>query len=475
MLTSRTHVLGLANFKPFGRSDLSRSSLPPEVPSGEQQLRAFPASSRSRWRQDALQAQPQILQRTTGKGGCGPFLSEFLRCITWNIRGLVGSVFSRQRNREFKLKDLKRLFDTNNIICLQEVHGKDEFLQAIQVLAPRFQLFGTFLLDNENAGGSAFCIHRDLLPEEAIVSHVITCQGRDHLVNTQSGRRNLVIVNVDFEPELTLWHLRGRLRLIHPHWLAYRSGVGIILGDFNICDPEEGRFNVWNQSFTDGDPGKTVVFHSFFPHVLEVAQSDYTRRDATSIGVIRTLSRIDRISIRDIHCYSHVFENLEKKTIPSDHAAVRLVIQKPSNRGHQRKRIPSWMSKHPIFCFISQHFYDDHRFSPDLFCALAECKVLLHKAENMTKRELSRQTPDCIGAKLLITSTALRAFRNRHLGTLMRCCEAWKLVEDCFDSVSISRDSAKLLLALLVKTLKHVRLRSQTSLGRKQKKDTALA
>ena len=54
----------------------------------------------------------------------------------------------------------------------------------------------------------------------------------------------------------------------------------------------------------------------------------------------------------------------------------------------------------------------------------------------MTKRELSMQTPDCIEAKLLITSTALRAYRNRHLGTLMRCCEAWNPVEDCFDTFS---------------------------------------
>ena len=56
----------------------------------------------------------------------------------------------------------------------------------------------------------------------------------------------------------------------------------------------EGRFNVWNQSFTDGAPGKTAVFHFFFPHVLEVAQSDYTRTDSTALGVIRTLSKIDR-------------------------------------------------------------------------------------------------------------------------------------------------------------------------------------
>ena len=116
---------------------------------------------------------------------------------------LVGSVFSRQRKRESKLIYLKRLFDTI-IICLQGVHGKDEFLQAIQVFAPRFRLFGTFLPDNDNAGGSAICIHRNLLPLNALVTYVVTCEGCDHLVNIRSGRHNLVIVNVHFEPEGTL-------------------------------------------------------------------------------------------------------------------------------------------------------------------------------------------------------------------------------------------------------------------------------
>ena len=51
---------------------------------------------------------------------------------------------------------------------------------------------------------------------------------------------------------------------------------------------------------------------------------------------------------RDFRCSSHVVENFGKETIPSDHAAVRLVIQKPTHRGDQNKRIPSWMSKHPI-------------------------------------------------------------------------------------------------------------------------------
>ena len=90
----------------------------------------------------------------------------------------------------------------------------------------------------------------------------------------------------------------------------------------------------------------------------------------------------------------------------------------------------------PCLGSFLRQLHNDHRFFPNPFCALAELKVLLHEAKKITKRELSKQTPDCTGTKILITSTALRAYRNRHLGTLMRCREAWKLVEDCFDTSS---------------------------------------
>ena len=83
-----------------------------------------------------------------------------------------------------------------------------------------------------------------------------------------------------------------------------------------------------------------------------------------------------------------------------------------------------------------KRLHDDHRYSADPLGALAEFNAVLEKANKQTVRELSRKTPDCIGRKLLIASTALRAYRNRHLGTLMRCCEAWKPVANCFDPMS---------------------------------------
>ena len=35
---------------------------------------------------------------------------------------------------------------------------------------------------------------------------------------------------------------------------------------------------------TDGDMGKAALFHSLFPHVLEIAQPDFAGRDSSVIG-----------------------------------------------------------------------------------------------------------------------------------------------------------------------------------------------
>ena len=170
-------------------------------------------------------------------------------------------------------------------------------------------------------------------------------------------------------------------------------------------------------------PEKDCNLSFLFPHVFETAQPDNTRRDSSFVRIILTLSRIDRIftnlpvaEVRVFHCNSHVFENLGNRTIPSDHAAVCMVIHKLPFRGQQGKSVPSCMSKHPVFCSILKLLYDGHQYSADPFGALAEptrlahsrsSKLFLKKAKKkQTVRELSRKTPDSLGAKLLTASTA---------------------------------------------------------------------
>ena len=110
---------------------------------------------------------------------------------------------------------------------------------------------------------------------------------------------------------------------------------------------------------------------------------------------------------------------------------------------------------------------------------LQSLNVLPNKAKKLTSRELSRKTPDSIGEKLSFASTALRAYRNKHLGTLMRCCEAWKPIEDCFDPVSfecIDFQRLSQIIASLTRENLEAREAEVTNLPWTQtEKDSALA
>ena len=108
-----------------------------EDPRGEHPGDALPVSPHSRWRRDALQP-PQVQQCSVDWNTCVNFPSGGLRSVTWNTGGLLGSVTSSQNCREHKHNCFRRLIENSNIIFLQEVHGKNEFLQTIQVCAPRF-------------------------------------------------------------------------------------------------------------------------------------------------------------------------------------------------------------------------------------------------------------------------------------------------------------------------------------------------
>ena len=96
------------------------------------------------------------------------------------------------------------------------------------------------------------------------------------------------------------------------------------------------------------------------------------------------------------------------------------------------------MSKQPVFSSFLKRLHDGQQYPAEPFGALADFKTVIEKARR-TVRELSRRTPNSQGAKLLTASTALRANRNRHLGILLRCYEAWESVGTCFDPISFER------------------------------------
>ena len=74
--------------------------------------------------------------------------------------------------------------------------------------------------------------------------------------------------------------------------------------------------------------GRLPFFRSFFPHVLEIAVT-------VQYALYPELTQHLSISLW--------LKHLGERSIPSDHAAVRVVMQQPANRCNQGKRIPSWL------------------------------------------------------------------------------------------------------------------------------------
>ena len=79
---------------------------------------------------------------------------------------------------------------------------------------------------------------------------------------------------------------------------------------------------------------------------------------------------------------------------------------------------------------------NEHAYPEDAFLALTDYRMPVLKARVRARSHLLLATPTTHGTELLFAATALRACRDRHFGTLIRCCEAWNLVGQCFDSVS---------------------------------------
>ena len=97
-------------------------------------------------------------------------------------------------------------------ICPEKTHGKDEFLQAVQVLHTQFLMFGTFVTGNVEAGGSAF---RKIVYFIMQLSHTRSlAKGVTIWVRLQSGESVLVVIKTQFGPDLILRNFREKIRRI---------------------------------------------------------------------------------------------------------------------------------------------------------------------------------------------------------------------------------------------------------------------
>ena len=143
---------------------------------------------------------------------------------------------------------------------------------------------------------------------------------------------------------------------------------------------------------------KPLFFHSLSLRVLEIAQPDKNLERLLSQWGYSHLSRIDRAFIslpmheaRDFHWYSHVLGSGEK--IHTERSCSCTCCHSWTDSGHQRKRIPSWMSRHPVVCPTLKQIKDDYQHPDDPLGVLADFYIILEKGRNAyCSRALTKDT-----------------------------------------------------------------------------------
>ena len=163
------------------------------------------------------------------------FLMAVFDVLHWNTRGLIGSPSSSYISRNRSITSSADLPKTTTSYAFKKYLGRTSFIMFFKCshhvsnssLVRLYQTMQTQVVQ-------PYAFNKDLLPDDVVVTHVVTCQGRDHVVNILSRCQSLVIINVHFEPDLTLRSLRERLRLLTPHWPRCPEDIGSDYGVTSI-------------------------------------------------------------------------------------------------------------------------------------------------------------------------------------------------------------------------------------------------
>ena len=351
----------------------------------------------------------------------------------------LGSAASNQRPRENKLRYHKRIAEKSDIVCLQETHGRIEHLLNIDTVLDRalWLKFGTFTTVNVNSGGSVILARTDTFGLVTMIEQEETFPGRDHLVRIWQVGDSCTVINLHYQPEGTLQELRRRLRAAAALWPTHPDGAGNLVGDFNICDPAEGRLNSRNQTFSDGDASRAAALLAVFRRSVEIAESFAIRKDVRRDDSIHTSSRIDRVfvnlpiaELRDFPpCHLATSVRTFGETTPSTRHPALIAFSSISRLLSYVIFHPAiWrrLTQQPLFISALDEKHRNMMYDVDPFIAL-------DKFKDVAFRACTQSQPTTLGAQLLVACTALRAFRNGLTATVKECCESWGPVARCID------------------------------------------
>ena len=196
---------------------------------------------------------------------------------------------------------------------------------------------------------------------------MVSCKGRDDTVNTQTGARNLVDVNIHFEPDLILRNPRETTR----HWSLYVEPHGKLRGISLFASEKADSSRIIKRSLRV--MWESSLFSVVFLHVFDIAHFVCTRRDATASGTMHNLSRIDKAFSKThsslLLISKSISRKLENGLFMSFSSCVRhRAAEEPTKlltastaAGHRHRHLGAFMHRCEVWQPVGKYF--DHRIS----------------------------------------------------------------------------------------------------------------
>lgn len=284
-------------------------------------------------------APPQLSAPTQG-------LSSFREVwmATWSTNGLLLSAgYDRQRFRS-KLRAVRMLVDSNDVVTLQETHGMSDNLAELLKMFPDCWACGTFA-DSRNAGGTAILPRLSfLLMATSVVSQPIEPRQSIRLmIDFSGGSLNVIAIHSDPSQALGL----------RRHWLRQaleargESGrvLTLALDCLSASMPDDGRFDL-----ADGarDYPIGVWLQEVFRDSCQVAHEGCSRPVGGRAGFVfdllwTILSAICHRSPSSTSSRRRNSPGSSRTQVHSDHVPLSVRVPVDLGRPLGRRGWPAWL------------------------------------------------------------------------------------------------------------------------------------
>ena len=214
------------------------------------------------------------------------------------------------------------------------------------------------------SGGCVIAINRaEYLHENAEIQRTVIQRGRCIAVHILDNRRNLLIINLHLQPNLTTTQKKNLFNDIKNFIDNHNHATVIFGGDFNFIHNDDRRYDPTSGSELIESNDIATHFESTFTEYTELFQPNFTRAQAKNPNT-GTFSRIDRFytnipapHLTTLSINVDTIGNILSLNRPSDHIPVFAKILKEKPR--YSNNIPHHIASHENYGKnLSKYHYD---------------------------------------------------------------------------------------------------------------------